>query len=97
MLKMIKDGKYNRNILIGRPNLTLKNFQCQNITCNKTDRFKKYKEDIFICECGYMTEGNFEIETTHKIKFYCTTPKNCPDKKTKMDKNCIKCACIGEK
>jgi hypothetical protein len=97
MLREILDGKYDRNLLIGRPRLSLKDFKCQNITCGKEDQFKKYKEDYYLCECGYMVRGDFEIKETHKVKLYCTSPKNCPDKKTKMDKNCLKCSLIGER
>lgn len=96
MLKLIKDGMYNRDILIGRPNLTLKDLKCQNITCNKTDKFKKYKENVYICECGYITKGEYEIAATHKVKFYCKT-KKCPESKTKMDSLCLKCEFIGER
>jgi hypothetical protein len=96
MIRFIKENSYDRSVLIGRPNLTLKNFQCQNITCNKTDKFKKYKEGIYICECGYITKGDHEIETTHKIKFFCKT-KSCPERKTKMTKECLKCQYIGER
>jgi hypothetical protein len=96
MLRIIKNGLYNRDILIGRPNLSLKNFKCQNITCNKTDKFKKYTDDSYICECGYITKGKHEIEQTHKIKFYCKT-KSCPENKVKMTKECLKCQFIGER
>lgn len=97
MIRLIKNPLYDRSILIGRPNLTLKNFKCQNITCNKTDKFKKYKDDnTFICECGYITNGNFEIEQTHKIRFYCKS-KSCPINKLKMDKSCLQCEHIGER
>lgn len=96
MLRLIKEGLYNRDILIGRPNLTLKDFKCKNITCNKTDKFKKYKDNLFLCECGYIAKGEHEIIATHKIKFYCKT-KNCHENKTKMDSQCLKCECIGER
>jgi hypothetical protein len=93
---MIKKPVFDRSVLIGRPNLTLKNITCGNITCNKRDKFKKYKEDMFQCECGYYAIGDFEIEATHKVKFYCTT-KSCPENKTKMDKSCLQCSFIGER
>lgn len=97
MLRIIKNNSYDRNVLIGRPNLTLKDFQCQNITCNKTDKFKKYKdESTFICECGYIVKGQFEIEQMHKVKFYCKT-KPCIEGKTKMDSQCLRCEFIGER
>lgn len=96
LLRMIKKNEYDRNILIGRPNLTLKGVKCQNITCGKTDKFKKYKENMFICECGYIIEGNHEIETTHKIKFSCKA-KICPEGKVKMDSQCLKCEHIRER
>jgi hypothetical protein len=96
MIQLIKSNSYDRKVLIGRPNLTLKNITCGNITCNKRDKFKKYKEDLYMCECGYLAIGDFEIEATHKIKFFCTT-KSCPESKSKMDKNCLKCQFIGER
>jgi hypothetical protein len=96
VLKLIKKALYDRKVLIGRPNLTLKNFQCQNITCNKKDKFKKWKNGQFICECGYITKGNHEIEETHKVKFGCSS-KCCPQGKKKMDTGCLRCEFIYEK
>lgn len=96
MLREMNDFAYDRKLLIGRPRLTLKDFKCQNITCGKDDQFKKYKEDTYLCECGYIAIGDFEIEATHKIKFYCKT-KPCVEGKVKMDAKCLKCEFIGEK
>lgn len=97
MLAYLKKSIYNRDILIGRSKLRLKNFQCQNITCNKTDEFKKYKENQFICECGYIAEGEFEIEMTIKVKLYCQAGSKCIYGKAKMDRDCLKCEKIGER
>ncbi len=95
MLKKMRDGLYNRDVLIGLPNLTLKNHKSQNITCGKHDKFKKYKGN-YICECGYIADGDNEIEYTHKVKLYCkSTP--CIYGKVKMNKECLKCSFIGEK
>lgn len=96
LLKLIKKAFYDRKVLIGRPNVSLKNFHCQNITCGKTDKFKKYKNEQFICECGYITLGKHEIENTYKVKFGCSS-KNCPQCKKKMDTNCLRCEFIYEK
>lgn len=93
---LLKDGIYNRDILIGLPKLKLKNFKCQNITCGKDNQFKKYKNNTYICECGYIAEGNLEIEESFKIKLYCKSP-SCICNKTKMDKTCLKCEKIGER
>ncbi len=81
--------------LIGRPRLTLKNHSCGNIVCGKDNRFKKYIENKYMCECGYIIEGEFEI-TKHPLKLYCGTSK-CPEGKTKMTKDCIKCSWIRER
>lgn len=95
MLKIIRDGLYNRDVLIGRPRVTLKDFKCQNITCNKIDQFKKYKDGLYICECGFITKER-EIEITHKVTFYCkSTP--CIHNKIKMTKECLSCEFIGER
>lgn len=88
---------YDRSALIGRPNLTLKDVECKNITCGKKDKFKKYKDNIYLCECGYQLRGEFEIETQHKISFYCKAKKGCPEGKTKMNKECLRCKLIGER
>lgn len=92
---MINNGIYERDFLIGRPNLTLKNFKCQNITCQKDDKFKKFKEG-YLCECGYYTDNKYEIELQHKLKLYCKSVP-CPYNKTKMNKDCLKCPFIGER
>jgi hypothetical protein len=96
MLKMIRENLCNRDILLGRPNLTLKNIQCGNITCNKRDKFKKYKDNMYLCECGYILQGEFEIEETHKVKFGCSK-KDCPEGKSKMTADCLKCNYIKER
>lgn len=96
MINNIEDFKYNRDMLIGRPNLTLKDIQCKNIMCKKTDKFKKYKDGLYLCECGYIYIGNPKIEITHRIKLYCKVI-SCPYNKTKMDKNCLSCEFIGER
>lgn len=91
------------SILIGRPRLTLsyyvndniEDFKCKNITCGKTDRFKKYKDNKYICECGYIIEGDFYLKQ-HKTKLYCNT-KICPENKKKMDKECLRCEFIRER
>lgn len=86
----------DRQILIGRPNLTLKDINCGNITCGQSDKFKKYKSNSYLCECGYILYGEYEVEETHKVKFYCKA-KQCPESKGKMDKTCLQCELIGER
>lgn len=95
MLKIMKDGYYNRDVLIGLPRLVLKDFKCQNIVCGKHDQFKKFKEN-YICECGYIATGEFKIEQTIKPKLYCKTSP-CIEGKTRMNIECLKCKFIGEK
>lgn len=84
--------------LIGRPRLSIlingKRVRCGNITCGKTDLFKKYKDNIYLCKCGFQLSGEFET-ITHKTKLKCTASK-CPESKTKMDKECLKCKYIIE-
>lgn len=96
LLRYLKKNDYNRDILIGRNKVSLKNFQCQNITCNKIDQFKKYKDGQYLCECGYITTGEYEVEETFKVKLYCQTGR-CIYGKEKMDKSCIQCEKIGER
>jgi hypothetical protein len=81
--------------LIGRPRLTLKGQVCGNITCGKNNYFKLYKENTYICQCGYIIAGQFEI-IKYPLKLYCRT-KNCHNKKAKMDKECLKCQFIRER
>jgi hypothetical protein len=98
MLEFIESFAYNRDVLIGRPRLTLKDFKCQNITCNKDDQFKKLDEENYICECGYIARiAEHEIETKHKVKLYCKSNKGCIYGKEKMTMACLKCELIGEK
>jgi len=96
MIKDLADFTYDRKVLIGRPNLTLKDLICKNITCNKKDKFKKYKDDMYICECGYIVNGDVFIEESHKVKLYCQKGK-CIFGKEKMNRDCLKCEFIGEK
>lgn len=84
--------------LIGRPRLSLffknKKLRCGNITCSKNDRFKLYKENNYLCECGFEIKGKFEIEK-FPIKLKCCA-KSCPENKNKIDKYCIRCSFIKE-
>jgi len=91
MLDFIDDFKIDRKKLLGRPFLTLLGVECRNITCGRSDRFKKYKDNIYICECGYIINGEFE-EIKHKSKFSCGADI-CPFHKENMDLNCIKSQC----
>jgi hypothetical protein len=98
MLDFIEDMAYNRDVLIGRPRLTLKDFKCQNITCNKSDQFKKFNDEKYICECGYIAEiKEHEIEEKHKVSLYCKANKGCIYGKDKMNVACLKCELIGER
>lgn len=81
--------------LIGRPRLTLVNIKCGNISCGADDRFKKYKDDFYICKCGFIIQGKFE-EIKHKISLYCNI-QSCIHGKDKMDINCLKCEHIRER
>jgi hypothetical protein len=82
-------------MLIGRPNLTLVDYKCHNIVCGLDNKFKMYKPDHYICQCGFEIEGKFEI-IKHAPKLYCGI-KKCNIGKTKMDMSCVKCEYIRER
>lgn len=90
MLDFIEDQKINRRTLLGRPLLTLKGIKCGNIMCGKDDKFKWFKDNIYICECGYRVQGEFEI-IKHKSKFSCGVNK-CPFGNS-LSLKCIKIQC----
>jgi hypothetical protein len=95
MLDNIDNFKINRSALIGRPKLSLVGQKCGNIVCNKDNEFKMLKKGIYICECGYRLEGEFE-EIKHKMRFGCSAIK-CPMGKIKMDSGCLSCEFIIER
>jgi hypothetical protein len=81
--------------LIGRPNLTL-NSKCGNIVCSKNDKFKKYVENQYICECGFELFGEFEVVKETKPKLVCSI-NPCIESKIKMDIGCLRCKYIRER
>lgn len=97
MLKKLGNLLVDRRILLGRPKLKLKGKSCMNLACMKDDSFKKLKDNIYICECGYETYGEFE-EVKMKVKLYCGKGHiPCPEDKSKMDKGCLTCPYLSER
>lgn len=81
--------------LIGKPYFKFPNIKCKNINCGKEERFKQLKSNTYLCECGYIIEGNLDgIKIAPKL--YCSS-KNCPESKSKMNIDCIKCQFIKER